>query len=135
MKIFTLFSILLFCFLSSNAQTKDISELEKKGNIYYFDDAPFTGNCYGKHSNGQLGLKGKLADGKKEGMWTWWYSDGTKKRESNYVANSKEGLTTYWHSNGVKAKEIMYRDDKNIDQKLWNEDGTRKPNPTFQQSY
>lgn len=131
-------SILIFFLVSSFyafSQNIDINQLEKKGDIYYFEGSPYTGNCYGKHDNGQIGLKGQLLHGMKDGIWIWWYSDGVKKRESNYKNNIKEGLTLYWYPNGIKAKELMFRDGKNIDQKLWNEDGTRKPNPSFQQSY
>lgn len=112
-----------------------MSKLEEKNDLYYYQGKLFNGNCYGKHENGQLGIKGQVVNGMKQGLWTWWYSDGTKKRESNFTNNIKDGITNYWYQNGQKAKELMYRDGKNIDQKLWNEDGTRKPNPSFQQTY
>lgn len=135
MKNIILLSILLFSISSfTNAQIKDIGELEKKGTIYYSEGKPYTGGCFGKHDNGQIGLKGKIVEGKKEGKWTWWYSSGQKKRESEFTNNRKHGLTVYWYENGVKAKEIIYREGKNIDQKLWYEDGSRKPNPSFNQT-
>lgn len=130
--ILIVISMLSYSILFS--QATDINVLEKKEEVYYLNGKFYSGNCYAKHENGKIGLKGQIKNGLKEGTWIWYYSDGTKKRESAFINNQMEGLTMYWHANGVKAKEIMYKAGKNIDQKLWNEDGTRKPNPTFQQS-
>jgi len=131
-----LFTLLYFCTVGfSQSTTVDIGELKKNNDVFYLKDKPFTGNCYGKHKNGQIGLKGQFTNGKKEGLWIWWYSDGTKKRETTYSKNLKEGMTVYWHPNGIKSKEIIYKEDKNIDQKLWDDKGNRLPNPTFNQSY
>ena len=122
---------------AASAQGLSLKELTKNDttDIYYKGDKPYSGNVYLKHTNGTIGLMGVLKDGKRVGKWIYRYSTGEKKRESTYIDNKKEGLTYYWYKNGQKAKEIMYRDGKNIDQKLWHEDGTRKPNPTFLSTY
>lgn len=132
-KTLILLSIILLSIHGFSQENVEIDNLEKKDNVYYYKNEPFTGNCYGKHPNGKIGLKGQVVEGKKEGVWIWWYSDGQKKRETTFESNKKEGLTTYWYINGVKSKEIMYKEDKNIDQKLWDEKGNRLPNPTFSQ--
>ncbi len=131
-KMLVVISLLLFVQYSySQDKIVSMGQLTLKGKIYYFDDKPFTGKCYDKRENGKIGLKGQFVDGMKDGLWTWWYSTGQVKRESTFIRNKKEGMTTYWHLNGVKSKEIMYRNDKNIDQKLWDENGNRLPNPSF----
>lgn len=129
-----LITILMLSGVIAFSQNHDMADLTQKSNVFYFNDQPYTGGCYAKHPNGKIGLKGKFVEGKKEGKWSWWYDSGKLRRESEFINNKKEGMTTFWYENGVKAKEIIYRNDKNIDQKLWNEDGTRKPNPTFQES-
>lgn len=111
-----------------------IGDLVKKDKIYTYHNIPYTGACYDKHENGKIGLKGQFKDGMKDGVWTWWYSSGKKLRETSYIENKKEGLTFYWHPNGQKAKELIFKSDKNIDQKLWDENGVRLPNPTFSQT-
>lgn len=124
----------LFCYVVGySQQAVEMDQLTKKGETYSHNGKLFTGNCYAKHPNGKIGIKGQMKEGEKEGLWIWWYSDGQKKRETTYVNGKKEGLTLYWHPNGVKAKELMYKADKNIDQKLWDEEGNRLPNPSFSQ--
>jgi antitoxin component YwqK of YwqJK toxin-antitoxin module len=115
------------------SQNVDLGQLQKNNvGLYMKDSALYTGKIYKKHENGNIGLVGEIKDGKKAGTWVYFYSTGEKKRESIYINNLKEGLTYYWYKNGIMAKEIMYRDGKNIDQKLWDEKGDRKPNPTFE---
>jgi len=124
--------LLLMAFVAAFSQAPvQLSELEKRDKLYFKDGKPYTGVCYEKHENGKIAIKGQVKDGMKEGLWTYWYSTGQKKRESTFIDNKKEGLTYYWHENGVKAKELMYKQDKNIDQKLWDSDGNRLPNPAF----
>ena len=108
-----------------------LSDLQKKDKIYYQNDQLFNGQCYEKHENGKIGLKGTINNGMKDGVWTWWYSTGEKRRETIYVDNKKHGITYFWYQNGQKAKELTFKMDKNIDQKLWDENGMRLPNPTF----
>lgn len=130
MKTIILLSV-IFASFAGFAQNKDLSELSIKDNLYYLDNKPYSGKVYAKHDNGNIGLMGECKDGKKENTWTYWYSTGEKKRESSFINNKKEGITYYWHPNGQVAKEIMYRDDKNIDQKLWDANGNRLKNPSF----
>jgi len=121
--------------LASQAQAPaKMTDFQKKDKIYLLEGKPFSGMCYEKYDNGKIGLKGQMKNGMKEGVWTWWYSTGQKKRETTYIDNKKEGMTYYWHQNGQKAKELMFKNDKNIDQKLWDEGGNRLPNPAFSQT-
>jgi len=131
-------STLLICFVSTAlfAQNNvDIKDLEKKGRLYFYNSQLYNGTVFSKFDNGEIGLKGSFVNGEKDGVWEYWYSNGQQKRITPYKGGKKEGLTTYWHLNGVKSKEILYKSDKNIDQKLWDEQGNRLPNPSFQQSF
>ncbi|MFO7869719.1 MAG: hypothetical protein R6U95_10520 [Bacteroidales bacterium] len=135
MKIYNVLLLsFLFSFTSLVAQDNvSLSELSKDSSgAYVLEGELYTGKVYAKHENGTIGLVGEVKDGLKEGVWKYFYSTGEKKRESTYITNKKEGITYYWYQNGQVAKEIMYRNDKNIDQKLWDENGKRKPNPGFE---
>jgi len=130
-KALLILSILFISILANSQPPIQISELEKVDKMYMKDGKPYSGSCYEKHENGKIAIKGQIKNGKKEGTWTYWYSDGQKRRETNFSENKKEGLTYFWYENGQKQKEIMFKQDKNIDQKLWDEEGNRMPNPTF----
>ena len=134
-KITLLFSFLLLSTVISAQKSVNMDLIVKQGKLYFLDSQLFNGEAYSKFDNGALGMKGVFKNGDREGLWTWWYSNGKKKRETTFKDGKKEGLTTYWHINGVKSKEIIYKSDKNVDQKLWDENGNRLPNPSFQQSY
>ncbi len=118
-------SIISALFLASVSFAQiDMGTLTKSAEgLFMQNNAPYSGKVFKKYPNGTIGIFGELKDGKKEGVWKWWWSDGSIKRESTYVQDKKEGLTYYWHKNGLKAKEIMYRNDRNIDQRLWDEKG------------
>jgi len=130
-KALFLLSILCISVMAHCQAPIQISDLEKVDKIYMKDGKPFSGSCYEKHENGKIAIKGQMKNGKKEGTWIYWFSDGQKRRETNYVENKKDGLTYFWYENGQKQKEIMFKQDKNIDQKLWDEEGNRLPNPSF----
>lgn len=130
---------ILACFFSclglalcAQNQKIELHQLQKNGNIYLFEETPYTGTVYEKYENGNIGLVGDIKQGKREGTWTYWYSTGEKKRETTYVNNQKEGYSYYWYTNGTLAKEITFRANQNIDQKLWNTNGSRLKNPQFE---
>lgn len=48
------------------------------------------------HSNGQKESEGSLnEDGVKKGMWKYWYANGNKKREENWITACKAGNSRY----------------------------------------
>lgn len=132
MKTIIIAITLVFMSAVGIAQNTELSKLTNNDDLYYLNGKPYTGKVFAKHENGSIGMVGEIKNGKKEGTWTYWYSTGEKKRETTFINNKKEGITYYWHPNGQVAKEIMYRDDKNIDQKLWDANGNRLKNPSFE---
>ena len=115
MKTFIVLVTIVISSFTLTAQNTEMSKLQEENNLYYLNGKVYTGKVYAKHDNGSIGLVGEFQNGMKVGTWTYWYSTGEKKRESQYTNNKKEGITYYWYQNGQLAKEIMYRDDKNID--------------------
>ena len=54
----------------------------------------------------------QLKDGKLHGLSTWWYENGKKSGEANYVDGKAHGLETWWYENGQKSSETNYVDGK-----------------------
>jgi antitoxin component YwqK of YwqJK toxin-antitoxin module len=45
---------------------------------------------------------GTLNDGKKDGLWTYWYENGEKIFEGTYINGKENGLWHWWYNNGKK---------------------------------
>ncbi len=89
----------------------------------------FTGEAYKRFENGKVGMRGKIVDGRFSGLWVWWYENGSKKRETTYINGVKSGYAYWWYKNGVKKLEVKFANNRNVEQKRWDEKGKRLPNP------
>ena len=88
----TLLSILLLTLLSSCSGSTSLDDLVERDGVYYpkFSDVPFTGEVTGKS-------QGSLKNGKKDGDWVYYWSDGELKEKGNYKNGNKEGdWVSYW---------------------------------------
>lgn len=112
--IFLLFNVTLFAQVSPNDLTEVEGLMYKNGT-----SEPYTGLCIQEYDNGKKGMEGNYKNGKKEGVWTWWYQDGTKKRESEYAGDLKHGNTTYWYKNGKLQSESKYENDELHGKSTW----------------
>ncbi len=56
--------------------------------------------------------EGLYRDGKREGMWMEWYTNGNKQKEGKYRNGKKEEMWTMWYPNEQIWSEISYRDGK-----------------------
>ena len=85
------FSLSDFCYEQPNVQ-------ERNG-IYYFPNQDtgitYISICVYKNTNGKLQSRGRLLNGLKDGVWTYWTSYGIKQSQE------------YW-SKGVQEKHIGY---------------------------
>ena len=105
------------------AQAINEDELRKRGEegaqLYYAPNSqtPYTGWVV-KHvpnlraSISILSRLYQLKDGKLHGLSTWWYENGKKSGEANYVDGKAHGLETWWYENGQKSSETNYVDGK-----------------------
>lgn len=55
--------------------------------------------------SGELKLRGKKFDGKKEGEWNYYYEDGSKEAKGIYKAGKRFGSWTYYYESGVIKAE------------------------------
>ena len=90
----TLLTCLLF--LSPNVVlSEDWKDLVKRDGIYYkkFSDVPFSGKLTGME-------QGTYKNGKKEGAWVYYYSNGQVSYKGNYKNGEREGEWDYYENNG-----------------------------------
>lgn len=125
--LFVLGSVLCF------SQTAiSIDKLYKNKQGLYIDTLTgqtYTGQAFQKFESDTIGMKGSIVDGLFHETWTWWYSTGEKKRETNYNLGNKDGYSYWWYKNGVMRSEIKFSSNRNVEQRLWDKEGRPLPNP------
>ncbi len=132
MKVKLIFiSITLISLLSFSQRKVRYSQLEARNGIMFVkgEDTPFTGKCFRTFDNGKLGMAGYYYEGLMNGDWVWWYSNGNKKRYTQYKNGIKHGKNIFYYKNGKKRLEIIYYENKNIKQTRFDENGNVIPNP------
>lgn len=60
------------------------------------------------YENGQLEAEGSYVDGKKEGVMKRWYYEGQLSEEGFYLAGKKEGVWKQWYYEGQLSEEGFY---------------------------
>ena len=85
------FSLSDFCYEQPNVQNRNGAYYLPNQNVGITN----VSNCIYKNSNGQYKSKGRLLDGLKDGIWTYWTSYGLIKSQE------------YW-SKGVQDKHIGF---------------------------
>lgn len=118
--------------ISAQNSKVDAQYLEEKKDVFLYQGEPYTGECYQNFPNGELGVKGRYVNGKKEGVWTWYYSNGNKKRESLYRNGLKSGKSNTWYISGKKRSEIIFNEDNNLKETRWDEKGKVIPRDSWE---
>jgi hypothetical protein len=52
--------------------------------------------------------RGKIHDGERHGMWEFWYKNGRKQLQGEYIKGEKNGLWIKWTANGAKLSEVEF---------------------------
>ena len=73
---------------------------------------PFTGKNVLWHHNSQLLRKGSYKDGKKDGLWKFYWNNGQLENKGNYKDGNRDGLWEYYHENAQPWAKGSYRDGK-----------------------
>jgi hypothetical protein len=126
-----LLTILFLSLLSSPSWSQTFDDLVERDDVYYkkFSDVPFSGKVTGLgngsikngkregawiryYSNGQLYYKGNYKNGKKEGAWIRYYSNGQLYYKGNYKNGKKEGAWISYYSNGLLISKGNYKNGK-----------------------
>jgi len=71
---------------SDRTACADMDFYKRWGSIYFsqYETEPFTGKNLCEYENGQVKSKGKVTDGKLDGMWTHWYENGQIESEKHF---------------------------------------------------
>ncbi len=123
---------LMMTLLGLSQNSVDFSSLLKNKQGQYILKSSgklYTGKAYDKFKNNQVGMKGEIKAGYFDGVWTWWYEGGEKKRQTSYKKGIKDGYSYWWYKKGNKKSEIRFVNNRNIEQKRWDKKGKLLPNP------
>ena len=95
-----LLTILFLSLLSSPSWSETMDDLVKRDGLYYkkFSDVPFSGRVIDTHY-------GLITNGKREGEWTHYTSDGQLLSTGNYKNGKEEGEWDYYHGIGPLSTE------------------------------
>jgi len=69
----------------------------------------------------------QVKDGKVNGSWHDWYSNGQKKLENTYKNGKLDGLRTRWYFSGQKMHELIYKEGKLVTAVAWKINGEKCP--------
>ena len=110
MKTFAILPTILFIsFLSppSWSETLNMDDLVERNGLHYkkFTDIPFNGAVTGIEI-------GKFKNGKRDGFWEEYRSDGSLKKQMNYKDGNEHGFSKGYHENGQLEFKMNYRDGK-----------------------
>lgn len=88
------------------------------------DDSPVVEEHKETYDNGNLRIKGKKVNGKREGLWVSYYQNGNKWSETTFEAGVKSGPTTTYYEDGMMRYTGQYENDlKTGTWKFYTEDG------------
>lgn len=88
---------------------EDSLKLNPNKGLVYYRNKPFTGISFSAYANNQTSRQITYIHGKKDGLQTMWFEDGTKSFKCNYVDGKQEGKAFTWWRNGQKRSESNYK--------------------------
>ena len=72
----------------------------------------------------KLQMEGTFKGEKRNGLWTYYYENGNKWSEAEFVDGVYNGKSVTWFENGKKRYEGFYKDGKQTGKwKFWDEQG------------
>jgi antitoxin component YwqK of YwqJK toxin-antitoxin module len=64
-------------------------------------------------------VTGKEGENQRRGLWTWYFQDGGKQLEGEFIADEPVGMHTWWYANGQKQCEGQYEAGKEQGKWVW----------------
>jgi uncharacterized protein len=84
------------------------------------------------YENGRKESEGEYVNNKNEGFWNYWHENGQKKSEGKFKNDLRQDKWTYWHENGQRKSEGLYIDDKAEDKwEYWFDSGEKQSEGKF----
>lgn len=123
-----IFFILLF--VPSCKTPTEYNPKLKRGENYTFtseENEPITGTIVIKDSIGKIRIDGSLKEGKIDGKWQEFFSNGQLKHDRNYIDDKFQGINKEYYKNGqLKWVGKYERGEKMGLHKNWYENGKTK---------
>jgi len=111
---------------------------DKNKATYYrkaFPDSNKAWSVRDYYMNNQIQMTGTFKSKKfttRQGHFIYYFENGRKSSEGNYVNNKNEGLWTYWHENGKKESEGIFKNDLRQDKwASWHDNGQKESEGLF----
>ena len=100
--------VLMVLLFPALALGETMDDLVYRDGRYYkkFTDDPFTGNITGKTE------QGTIRNGKKEGLWVYYYDNGQLSYKVTYKDNKKDGPYVNYYDNGQLGSKGTYKNGK-----------------------
>ena len=101
-----MFLTFLIFFIACSVHSETMGDLSRKKGIYYKKNSniPFSGNINGN-------FKGQIHNGKKEGTWVRYYTNGQVFLVSNYKKGKKNGAWITYNNKGHLIEKGQYKND------------------------
>lgn len=131
-------SISLYC-IGQIENTQKLEDMEQKGNILFWNGTPYTGQVIKfdglKFDKSKLRFDGHYINGQPNGHIKKWYSNYKLEYDEIYSKGLKEGPQIYYYQNGKKKAEFNYLAGRIADglQNEWDSIGNFTSQKTYKQ--
>ncbi|MDO6445330.1 DUF1566 domain-containing protein [Colwellia sp. 1_MG-2023] len=119
-------TIISTLFISSCGESKEIStsKLQDRNGVFFEvgSQTPFTGVAIQYFTNKQVHHKTQYKDGKRDGYFERWYSNGMQEYALYYKGGEFNGNYKQWYKNGALAIEAEFVAGKIITEKVWSKE-------------
>ena len=78
------------------------------------------------HSNGQMSFYREYKNGLKEGIWKSWHDDGSQWDEQTYVNDKMDGKSKRWRYDEVPEHIGQYQEDNKVSKWIYCYDNGKK---------
>jgi len=108
MKKLSLIPFIVMSLVASPSWGETLDDLVERDGLYYkkFSDVPFTGEIKTKEANGWI------KDGRKEGYWTEYFSNGQLWHKGDYKNGNREGPWVFYYKTGGLSATGKYENGK-----------------------
>lgn len=129
MKKIGLISLIAILLIACASEKMNFQQLEERNGVFFLpdEDKPFTGEIV-SYFNGFTQFEGKLENGIRSGIWTYFFPKGQKMMQGSYKFGQKDGKWITWKENGQQEKLEIYHTGKVINSESYStEQSTQNP--------
>ena len=124
----SVFQVLIF-FSCENPPVNYETELYQSKGVFYKlkHNKPYTGITFSNYINGNKKSTGNLIEGKKNGLWKYWFENGNPKSEENFLNGKPDGERLLWYENNKLKLKCSFKNGL-LDgvQTEWYDNGNKK---------